>query len=581
MQNLLTSLSDDVKDELVVWKELTVAMTPSFFFEGDWLFKAQLRCLSEQINKNFTVLVVDAHFNKRKNYMSELSNLYNLQIVHVPYQPNPNVAKLLDCSIFNAPYCYSESPRIVRYSCWRFVRPDFTDICLNSECNVDFYFHSIEPTNEENKHPETAHNTDVFNFGSDEVNWNKIRKSGEEGATWTHHSEVDSAESLFPKNAYGNYMVFRKDWLNLNGCEEHFSTTHFEDMDFTLRARNLGLTCKRKALKLYRLHHYYGSHSNRSNSETDYSFKNPCQNCKSASYINEPKRFDLLSRFERGEIEFFEDKWICKICYLSGAIYHANSSEYCNNIEDTKRTKSTINHIHKIGRNLKILTSEMDGKNLKEKVNIFNNSWNKNDIYQKKINNTTKDRIELLEEVNRMFPNGKFVEIGVASGCFTKQILASCPDLSTLDIIDSWEFQPDGYNDPCNLSQSTQDERYEQILKDFENEPKINIIRGWSNASSNLFSDESIDFLYLDANHSYDATKEDLNAWYNKIKTGGIFAGHDYIDGDGLGHGVKKAVDEFAIEKNLVICKTENEYCRPEGVYGAGWEGFSFYFVKP
>lgn len=191
-----------------------------------------------------------------------------------------------------------------------------------------------------------------------------------------------------------------------------------------------------------------------------------------------------------------------------------------------------------------------------------------------------KDRIELLEAVNKMFPNGKFVEIGVASGCFTKQILASCPNMQSLHIIDLWEFQPKGYNDPCNLPQATQDERYEQILKDFSNEPKVHIIREWSHKAASQFADNSIDFLYLDANHSYTATKIDLNVWYPKIKAGGVFAGHDYVNGDGDGHGVKKAVDEFALEHNLYINKTENEYCRPEGVYGATWEGISFYFIK-
>lgn len=364
------------------WKELTVAMTPSFLYEGDYLFKAQLRCLSEQINKNFTVLVIDSHYSKRKDYMPELAEHYGLQIVHVPYMPNPNVAKKLDCAIFNAPYCYSESPRIVRYSCWRFVRPDFTDICLNSQGNVDFYFHSIEPTNINNRHEATGHNTSIWDFGSDEVHWDRMPKSGEKGATWTHHSETDAPATLFPKNAYGNYMVLRKDWLRINGCEEFFSTTHFEDMDWTLRARNAGIECERKALKLYRLHHQYGGHAGRSNVPTDHAFKKPCEACETASLIAEPKRYDLVRRFEAGELELFQDKWICKTCYLSGAVYHADAGEYCNNLEWSGRTLSTINPKYKIGRNLQILTADMDGKTLEEKIAIYNDSWTNEKYYQ-------------------------------------------------------------------------------------------------------------------------------------------------------------------------------------------------------
>lgn len=361
---------------------LTVAMTPAFFYEGDWLLKAMLRCLSEQTNKDFLTLIIDPHYNTRSKYMGELADYYKLNIEHVPYVPNTHVAKKLDCAVFNSPYCYSESPRIVRYSCWRFVRPNFTDICLNSKSNVDFYFHSIEPSTFEGYNPLTNHNTDIWDFGSDEVHWDKMPRSGEPGATWTHHSEVDAPISIFPDNAYGNYMVFREQWLDLNGCEEHFSSTHFEDMDFTLRARNAGLTCERKALIMYRMHHLYGGHSGRSNKPTDYVFKSLCPACNNASLITEPKRYDLERRHSIGEVEYIDDKWVCKTCSLSGAIYHKNSSEYTNALKVSGKTKSTINAKYKIGRNLRILTADMDGKTIQEKIDIYTDSWTNKKYYE-------------------------------------------------------------------------------------------------------------------------------------------------------------------------------------------------------
>ncbi len=191
-----------------------------------------------------------------------------------------------------------------------------------------------------------------------------------------------------------------------------------------------------------------------------------------------------------------------------------------------------------------------------------------------------QDRIALLEYANDKYPNGNVVEIGVASGCFTKQILSTYKSLSKLSIIDSWRFQEEGYIDPCNLSQETQDERYRQIQEDLKDEPRVEIIRAWSNEAVSRFEDNSIQFLYLDANHSYNASKADLGLWFPKIAVGGMFAGHDYCNGDGVGHGVKKAVDEFAAFNGLTVGSTTNEFCRPEGVYGAGWEGFSFYFTK-
>lgn len=357
------------------WKELTVSMTPAFIYEGDWLFKAQLRCLSEQTNKNFTVLVVDPHYSKRIAYMDEIATHYNLQIVHVPYYGNTHVGKFLDCAVFNAPYCYSESPRIVRYSCWRFVRPNFTDLCLKSETNVDFYFHSIEAPNFDALNEVTNHNSLIWDFGSDVVHWDKMPKAGEPGATWTHHSEVDAPATLFPKNAYGNYMVFREDWLKVNGCEEHFSSTHFEDMDFTIRARNAGITCERKALVMYRMHHFYGSYSGRSNTPVDHPHKSPCEQCIKASHVIEPKRFDLERRLSVGEIEYFDDKWVCKTCFLTGAIYHKDCGEYTDSLERSEKISSTINKKYLIGRNLNLLVADMNGRSLDEKIYTYAQSW--------------------------------------------------------------------------------------------------------------------------------------------------------------------------------------------------------------
>jgi hypothetical protein len=373
-------------------RPLTISMTPSFMYEGDWLLRAQLRCLSEQTVKDFDVLIVDPHFSKRSGYMKELAEHYKLHIVHVPYTPNQHIAKRLDCAVFNAAYCFSESPRIVRYSCWRFVRPDFTKVCLESETNVDFYFHSCDPLNRENRDDNSAtnHDTKIWNFGSDVVNWGEIpQRAGVPGASWNSDSDKDAFPALFPLNCYGNYMVFRKDWLSLNGCDEVFTNLlHYEDLDFCIRANNAKLTCSRKAHILYRLHHWYGSFSGRANIKPDHEFKRCCAECERVQSVLEPNRFDLWNRIKRGEIEFFEDEkiWVCKKCFLSGPIYHADYGEHTEYIRRMGRTQASIIPEFKIGRNLRILIADMDGKPLAEKVDIYNRSWMDERYYQNKIN---------------------------------------------------------------------------------------------------------------------------------------------------------------------------------------------------
>lgn len=187
------------------------------------------------------------------------------------------------------------------------------------------------------------------------------------------------------------------------------------------------------------------------------------------------------------------------------------------------------------------------------------------------------DRVELLEWVNQNFKGGIAVEVGTASGCFAKQILASYTNLSKLYCIDLWAHQDEAlYKDACNIPQEQQEERYEQIQKDFNGNDKVVLIREWSHLAVNQFEDGSIDFMYLDANHSYEPCLQDLNLWLPKIKAGGILAGHDYYEGGG----VKQAVDEFAAANGIRLFSTTNEYSKPTAIYGAGWEGPSFYFQK-
>jgi hypothetical protein len=63
------------------------------------------------------------------------------------------------------------------------------------------------------------------------------------------------------------------------------------------------------------------------------------------------------------------------------------------------------------------------------------------------------------------------------------------------------------------------------------------------------FPDNSLDFVYIDGDHSYDAVLLDIILWHRKVKDGGILAGHDYQET--RKHGVKKAVDDYVKYHNI------------------------------
>jgi hypothetical protein len=62
--------------------------------------------------------------------------------------------------------------------------------------------------------------------------------------------------------------------------------------------------------------------------------------------------------------------------------------------------------------------------------------------------------------------------------------------------------------------------------------------------------EESLDFIFIDANHGYEFVKEDSNAWWPKLKIGGLMCGDDYQNKPT--HGVIQAVDELFPRRKVI-----------------------------
>ena len=156
--------------------------------------------------------------------------------------------------------------------------------------------------------------------------------------------------------------------------------------------------------------------------------------------------------------------------------------------------------------------------------------------------------------------NGKGIEVGTAKGDYSELLLLHS-NLLLLYSIDHWHEQSkEEYSDIANISQAEHDNNKtltQQKLNKFGDRSKI--LNMTSEEASKLFKDEELDFVYVDANHTYKAIKEDLGLWYSKVKKGGVFAGHDYLEGElSEGNfGVKTAVDEMVKEKKekVFVCE--------------------------
>ena len=178
---------------------------------------------------------------------------------------------------------------------------------------------------------------------------------------------------------------------------------------------------------------------------------------------------------------------------------------------------------------------------------------------------------------------GRGVEVGVHLGENAYRILEEYQ--GTVDLIDPWINLPDEeYDDAINNGDRDSDfEDCRNRLGIFQE--RVNYHQKRSIEAVDSFSDESLDFVFIDANHKYEYVKADLEAWYPKVRQGGIIAGDDYIKRDytdlstleqngkdfivrdGGGNklstfGVNPALEEFCEERNISFKKGESWFAQ-------------------
>lgn len=146
--------------------------------------------------------------------------------------------------------------------------------------------------------------------------------------------------------------------------------------------------------------------------------------------------------------------------------------------------------------------------------------------------------------------NSSVCEVGVKSGEFFKWLTKNNPKLSVA--VDLWDL----YTIPSQNDLNYDIGDIKKFESEFRHKFKDTIIHKMSSIeASKLFENFMFDLIYLDADHTYESTKSDMYAWYPKVKSGGILAGHDYceyyINATSTEFGVIKAVDEFIKENDL------------------------------
>jgi len=123
-------------------------------------------------------------------------------------------------------------------------------------------------------------------------------------------------------------------------------------------------------------------------------------------------------------------------------------------------------------------------------------------------------------------------EIGVREGINAEDILKNL-NVKKLYLVDSWQGKGARF--------------FKIVHNKFSNDKKVCILKVTSVMASKLIT-EPLDFVYIDANHSYKAVLHDLRIWTKKVKSGGFVCGHDYTK---IWPGVRGAVWKFCAKRNI------------------------------
>jgi len=139
-----------------------------------------------------------------------------------------------------------------------------------------------------------------------------------------------------------------------------------------------------------------------------------------------------------------------------------------------------------------------------------------------------------------------------------------------LFLVDCWDLcdpKDLDINDSCKSLEEIRECEI-KTRERFKNNNRVVFRKGFSKDVSETFSDDSLDFVYIDAAHSEKSCFEDLCLWWPKVKVGGVFSGHDYLDNsarttyqpDRSVFGVIEAVSKFRERIGLQYFHVTPEY---------------------
>jgi len=137
------------------------------------------------------------------------------------------------------------------------------------------------------------------------------------------------------------------------------------------------------------------------------------------------------------------------------------------------------------------------------------------------------------------------IEIGTSCAESTYLLLDKCPNIKKLITIDPYKQFEDWIGTITQENLDKQKEVASNNLKGFGD--RVEMWTMTSDKAAKKFKPESMDFIFVDGDHSYEGVKKDCETYYPFLKKGGFFCGHDY----GFLPDVKRGIDDFRKENRI------------------------------
>lgn len=150
------------------------------------------------------------------------------------------------------------------------------------------------------------------------------------------------------------------------------------------------------------------------------------------------------------------------------------------------------------------------------------------DVKIREMASRTQDRVSFCADFITSIDTRRMAEIGVYRGGYATKILAACPTIETYYMIDPWQHLDD-WHKPTNKNDQTFSKFYAEMQRntDFAATKRV-ILRGRTTEVIDQIPEESLDFVYIDGDHTLRGITIDLLRAYPKVRPGGWICGDDF-----------------------------------------------------